>query len=52
MFLELSTVAFFADQIHFRLAMMMAVSGIVFIVITAIFASYEACQNKTQKIHL
>ena len=45
MFLELSTVASFADQIPFHLALMMAVSGIVFIVIPAIFALYEACQN-------
>lgn len=45
MFLELSAVAFFADQIPFRLAMMMAISGTVSIVIPAIFALSEACQN-------
>lgn len=36
---------FLSDHIPFPLAMMMAVSGIVFIVITSIFAWYEAHQN-------
>ena len=50
MFLELSAVAFFADQIPFRLAMMMAVSETVSIS----FLQSLPCVKlvKTQKLHL